>query len=99
MVITSGPVLREAGDAGLRGVPVALVLHIEMVGLLAETVQRVAEDGNALPRLDAAELNALLLDTPIGRLKCGSRAHVDRACHAAGRGVAPQVGVLAVKAQ
>src|SRR5260221_14295556 len=38
-----GSVLRKAGDAGLRGVPVALVLHIEMIGLLGEAVQRVAE--------------------------------------------------------
>src|SRR5260221_2833951 len=95
----SGSVLRKAGDAGLRGVPVALVLHIEMIGLLGEAVERVAEDGNALSRLDAAELDALLLDTPIGRLQCGSRAQIDRARYAAGRRVAPQVGMLAIEAQ
>src|SRR5260221_585759 len=95
----SGSVLRKAGDAGLRGVPVALVLHIEMIGLLGEAVQRVAEDGNALSRLDAAELDALLLDTPIGRLQCGSRAQIDRTRHGAGRRVAPQVGVLAIEAE
>src|SRR5260221_4903568 len=95
----SGSVLRKAGDAGLRGVPVALVLHIEMIGLLGEAVQRVAEDGNALSRLDAAELDALLLDTPIGRLQCGSRAQIDRARYAAGRRVASQVWMLATEAQ
>src|SRR5258708_14077566 len=68
----SGSVLRKAGDAGLRGVPVALVLHIEMIGLLGEAAQCRAEDGNALSRLDAAELNALLLHTPLGRPQCGS---------------------------
>src|SRR6266849_434031 len=94
-----GSVLRKAGDAGLRGVPVALVLHIEMIGLLGEAVQRVSEDGNALSRLDAAELDALLLDTPIGRLQCGSRAQIDGARHAAGRRVAPQVWMLAIEAQ
>src|SRR5260221_11891809 len=95
----SGSVLRKAGDAGLRGVPVALVLHIEMIGLLGEAVQRVAEDGNALSRLDAAELDALLLDTPIGRLQLGSRAQIDRARHAAGRPGAPHGWDAAMQAQ
>jgi len=67
-VKTSGAVLREAGDAGLRRVPVALVLYVEVIGLLGEAVQRVAEDGDALPRLGAAELDALLFDPPVGRM-------------------------------
>src|SRR5438045_2190471 len=72
----SGPVLREAGDAGLRGVPVALVLHVDMVGLLGEAAQRVPEDGDTLPRLDAAELDTLLFDASVSGVEGGSRAHV-----------------------
>src|SRR5436305_12215948 len=72
----SSPVMCEAGNAGLSGVPIALVLDIQVVGLLGEAMQRVTEDGNALPRLDAAKLNMLFINTLVGRVQCRSRAHV-----------------------
>lgn len=94
-----GSVLRETGNTGLCGVPIALVLHVEVVGLLGESVQRIAEDGNALPRLNATELDVLFLDTLVGRMQCRSRAHVDGTCYASSRRIAPQIGVFAIKMQ
>src|SRR6266581_3089979 len=91
-------VMCEAGNARLCRVPIALVLHVEMVGLLGEAVQRVTEDGNALPRLDAAKLDVLFINTLVGCMQCRSRAHIDRTRHASGSRIAPQIGMLAIEA-
>ncbi len=65
-------VLRQVGDARLGGEPVAAVVDVEVVRGVGQVAERVAAFGDALARLDAAELDLPVLQPLDWRPASGS---------------------------
>ena len=99
--LLGGAVLRQARDAGLGRVPVALAVLVEVGGLVGQAPQGVAEGRRRLS--PGCTQPSLML--PVLEARCAAgvqrrrRAEVDRARHAPAGRVAAEVGVLAVEAQ
>ena len=62
-----GAVLRQLGDRGLRRVPVARAILIEVGRRAGEPPQRIAEDRRRLARHHAAELHPPILEAAMRR--------------------------------
>ena len=92
-----GAVFRQLGDRGLRRVPVARAVLIEVGRRPGQTSQGIAEDRRRLARQHAAELDPPVLEAEMRRRRGGRRAQVDRPRHAPARRELAQVGDLAVQ--
>src|SRR5260370_30538410 len=80
IIILGGAIQRQARDIGLCGVPVALVIDIEMRGLIRQSAQGVAKDGDVFSWLHTTKLDLSLSQSPIrvARERCGAK--IDLAC-------------------
>ena len=94
-----GAVLRQLGDRGLRRVPVARAVLIEVRRRRGQPPQGIAEDRRRLARHHAAELDPPILKAAMGGRRRGRRAQVDRPRHAPARRELAQVGDFAVHPQ
>ena len=94
-----GAVLGQLGHRGLRRVPVARAVLVEVRRRPGQPSQRIAEDRRRLARQHAAELDPTVLEAAVGRCRRGGRAEVDRPRHAAARRELAQVGDFAIQPQ
>ena len=94
-----GAVLRELGDGRLRGVPVTGTVLVEVGRRAGKSPQCIAEHGRRLPRHDAAELDAAILDPAVSGVRRGRGPEVDRSRHPSGSGELAEVRDLAVEPQ
>ena len=84
-----GAVLGQLGDRGLRRIPVARAILVEIGGRARQPPQGIAKDRRRLAGHHAAELHPPVLDAPVGGRGRGRRTQVDGARHApAGRELA-----------
>src|SRR6266545_4550933 len=77
-------------DRGLGLVPVPLAVSVEEERLVGKPPKRVTEDRWAFTRLDAAELDVLILEPAMGGSDGRRRAEEDRPSHAARRRVSTE---------
>ena len=77
-----GAILGELGDRGLRGVPVAWPVLVEVGSRCRQSSQRIAEYGGRLARHHAAEFDTSILEATVRSGRGGSRAEVNGARHA-----------------
>ena len=91
------PVSGQPRHAGMRVIPGALAIGVEIGGLARQAPQRITERGHTLAWLGTAEFDAAIVDTPVGGAQRWGRADIHRPRHAPTGRVAAQVRVVAVQ--
>ncbi len=94
-----GTVFRQLGDRGLRRIPVARAVLIEVRRRRGQPPQGIAEDRRRLARHHAAELDPPILEPAMSCRRGRRRAQVDRPRDAPACRELAQVGHLAVHPQ
>ena len=95
----AGAVVGQAGHGRLRRVPVPLAVHVEIGRAVGEPAERIAEGGDGLAGLHAAELHLPVVDAAMRCPQGRRRTHVDRPRNAAAGGIAAKVRVVAIQAE
>jgi len=93
-----GPVLGQPLDGRLRVEPEAVLVRVQVHGLITQPPQRVAKRGHGLPRLHTAQLHVLIIRPLVRSPRRGGRCHVDRARNTPAGGVPAHVRVALVQA-
>src|SRR2546423_1211051 len=90
-------VARGSGNRLPERVPILIPIADEVHRARRESTQRIAECRRGLPWLNAAKLDASIVDALVRLVDRRRRPQPDRTCHAAGGGIPAKHLVLAVE--